>query len=289
MLPTRLNPTQTRQTHMMPATDTPSLKHGLTDSHCHLNRLNLDKHHGDLSGVIDAMKTAGVNRAMAIMCAFAEYDEIYQIISRYCDEQLSLGMSVGVHPCEDMDELKAATVERLVALATPAHVWAIGETGLDYYWSQQNIQAQKDSLARHVHASQQLKKPLIVHTREAKQDTIDVLAAEKAEHGIIHCFTEDWATAKQALDLGFYISFSGIISFKNAQNLRDAMRQVPKDRLLIETDSPYLAPVPMRGKPNEPAYVAHVAACVADELAMSVEAVAQLTTKNFDNLLAQYL
>lgn len=259
-----------------------------TDSHCHLNRLDLSKYDGKLDGAIAAMKEANVSRAMAIMCDFAEYDEIYDIITTHGDDKLNLGMSVGIHPCEDLAVLKSATTERLVDMASKDHVWAIGETGLDYYWSDENKQEQQASLARHIHASQSLKKPLIIHTREAKHDTIDILKAEKAEHGIIHCFTEDWDTAKKALDLGFYISFSGIVSFKNAQSLRDAAVKVPKDRLLIETDSPYLAPVPKRGKSNEPAYVPYVAACLADLFDMSQEQVAQLTTKNFEDLLAQY-
>lgn len=259
-----------------------------TDSHCHLNCLNLEKYEGHLSGAIQSMKAAHVSRAMAIMCDFAEYDEILGIVRQYGDETLTLGMSVGIHPCEELSVLNAASVGRLVELAGIDEVWAIGETGLDYYWSQENIQAQKDSLARHVQASQQLKKPLIIHTREAKHDTLDVLTAQQAEHGIIHCFTEDWETAKRALDMGFYISFSGIVSFKNAQPLRDVAKKVPKDRLLIETDSPYLAPVPKRGKPNEPAFVPYVADCLAELLQMDVEALAQLTTKNFENLLAQY-
>ncbi|AWT49632.1 TatD family deoxyribonuclease [Psychrobacter sp. YP14] len=258
-----------------------------TDSHCHLNRLDLTPHDGKLEGVITAMKQANVSRAMAIMCDFAEYDEIYDIITQFGDEQLNLGMSVGIHPCEDLEVLQAATVERLVQMAAPDHVWAIGETGLDYYWSDENKKEQQASLARHIAASQQLKKPLVVHTREAKHDTLDILKAEKAEHGIIHCFTEDWETAKKALDLGFYISFSGIVSFKNAQSLRDAALKVPKDRLLIETDSPYLAPVPKRGKSNEPAYVPYVATCLGDLFGISAEEVGALTTKNFEDLLAQ--
>ncbi len=259
-----------------------------TDTHCHLNRLNLDKYNGDMSGAIHAMKKAKVNRAMAIMCDFAEYNDIYDIIHKFTDDQLKLGMSVGIHPCEDLAVLKAATIEKLTSMAAKDFVWAIGETGLDYYWSDQNIVEQKQSFVRHIHASKKVKKPIIVHTRSAKKDTIDILQAEQAEHGIIHCFTEDWDMAKQALDLGFYISFAGIVSFKNAQSLREVALKVPKDRLLIETDSPYLAPVPMRGKPNEPAFVAYVAECLAELFDMKVEVVAKLTAKNFDNLLAQY-
>lgn len=259
-----------------------------TDSHCHLNRLDLTKYDGQLSGAIAAMKEANVTRAMAIMCDFAEYDEIANIISTYSDETLNLGMSVGIHPCEDMSILQSATVERLVKTASNEQVWAIGETGLDYHWSTENKHEQQASLARHIQASQHLKKPLVIHTREAKEDTIDILKAEHAEHGIIHCFTEDWETAKQALDLGFYISFSGIVSFKSAQIIRDAAQKVPKDRILIETDSPYLAPVPKRGKSNEPAFVPYVASCLADLYGCSTEEIGALTAKNFENLLAQY-
>ena len=260
-----------------------------TDTHCHLNRLDLTRHDGQLAGAIAAMKEANVTRAMAIMCDFAEYDEIAEIVHTYSDETLNLGMSVGIHPCEDIDVLKSATVERLIAMASHDHIWAIGETGLDYYWSTDNKIEQQASLARHIHASQQLKKPLVVHMRDAKDDTIDILKAEGAEHGIIHCFTEDWETAKKALDLGFYISFSGIVSFKTALIIKDAAQKMPKDRLLIETDSPYLAPVPKRGRPNEPAYVPYVASCLADMYGMDVEEVGALTAKNFENLLAQYL
>lgn len=259
-----------------------------TDSHCHLNRLNLEKYDGQLEGAIKAMKAANVTRAMAIMCDFAEYDEIAEIVRTYSDEALNLGMSVGIHPCEDSAVLQSATVERLLATASPDKVWAIGETGLDYYWSTDNAKEQRDSFARHIYASQQLKKPLVVHMREAKKDTLDILKAEGAEHGIIHCFTEDWDTAKRALDLGFYISFSGIVSFNSAKMIQDAAQKMPKDRLLIETDSPYLAPVPKRGRPNEPAYVPYVARYLAQMYDCSSEEVGALTTKNFENLLAQY-
>ncbi len=259
-----------------------------TDSHCHLNRLDLSRHDGKLSGAIAAMKDANVTRAMAIMCDFAEFDDIRAIVNEFSDDTLNLGMSVGIHPCEDLVVLKSATVERLVETASDDKVWAIGETGLDYYWSTENKAEQQASLSRHIYVSQALKKPLIVHTREAKHDTLDILKAENAEHGIIHCFTEDWETAKRALDLGFYISFSGIVSFKSAQTIREAALKVPKDRILIETDSPYLAPVPKRGKPNEPAFVPFVASCLADMFGMSSEDVGKLTAKNFENLLAQY-
>lgn len=259
-----------------------------TDTHCHLNRLDLTKYDGELSGAISAMKEANVTRAMAIMCDFAEHDDIANIVNNYSDETLNLGMSVGIHPCEDIGVLQSATVERLLAMASHDKVWAIGETGLDYYWSTENKLEQQASLTRHIHASQQLKKPLVVHMRDAKEDTLDILKSEGAEHGIIHCFSEDWETAKRALDLGFYISFSGIVSFKSAQTIQEAARHMPRDRILIETDSPYLAPVPKRGRPNEPAYVPYVASYLANIYSCSSNDVGTLTAKNFENLLAQY-
>lgn len=258
-----------------------------TDSHAHLNRLDLEKHHSDITTALQTAKDAGVHRIMAIMCDFDEYDEIYRIISTQIDG-LTLGMSVGVHPCEDLGVLQSATVEHLCEIANQSHVWAIGETGLDYYWSQDNVNAQKISLANHIHASQTLKKPIIVHTRDAKHDTLDILTAEKAEHGIIHCFTEDYTTAKKALDLGFYISLSGIVTFKNATDLQDVARKLPLDRLLIETDSPYLAPVPKRGKSNEPAFVPYVAQFLGDLYGISADKLGEMTSQNFDNLLKQY-
>lgn len=258
-----------------------------TDTHAHLNRLQLDNYQGNIEQALQTAKNANVSRIMAIMCDFEEYDDIYRIISHQIDG-LTLGMSVGIHPCEDLAVLKSATVELLTEMANQPHVWAIGETGLDYYWSQENINEQKQSLARHIYASQALKKPIIIHTREAKHDTIDILKAEKAEHGIIHCFTEDYETAKKALDLGFYISFSGIVTFKNATELQEVAKKMPKDRILIETDSPYLAPVPKRGKSNEPAFVPYVGEFLSKLLNIEVHDFAQLTNQNFDNLLSQY-
>lgn len=258
-----------------------------TDSHCHLNRLDLAEFDGDIRNALIQAKQVNVHRMMAIMCDLDEYDEIYQIISHEIDD-LTLGMSVGVHPCEDIRSLENASVETLVKMADQPHVWAIGETGLDYYWSQDNRTAQQKSLARHIHASQQLKKPLVVHTREAKHDTLDILTAEQAEHGIIHCFTEDYTTAKRALDLGFYISFSGIVTFKNAKDLQDVAQKVPLDRLLIETDSPYLAPVPKRGKSNHPAYVPYVAQFLAELRGLPLDDFASQVDGNFERLLAQY-
>lgn len=250
------------------------------DSHCHLTMIDLAPYAGEISGAIDAAKAAGVQRMMSISVALDDHLLLSKIAAQF-DE---VGYSVGVHPCEDAEMMQRATVDTLVALAQSDKVWAIGETGLDYYHSEEWITEQKACFARHIHASKIVKKPLVVHTRSAKQDTIDILRAEQATHGILHCFTEDWATAKAALDLGFYISFSGILSFKNAQDLRDVAKQVPLDRVLIETDSPYLAPVPYRGKSNEPKYVPYVAQTLAQVYDRSVEEIAQITTENFDRI-----
>lgn len=244
-----------------------------TDTHCHLNRLKLEKYDGDVNKALQAARDVNVKRFMAIMCFLDEHEEIRTIV----DANDDVGMSVGVHPCEQPEVMAQATVEKLVELGSDNKVWAIGETGLDYYYSEEFAEAQKESLARHIVASQQLKKPLVIHTRNARKDTIDVLSANNANHGIIHCFTEDWSTAKACLDMGFYISLSGIISFKNAQELRDVAEKIPMDRILIETDSPYLAPMPHRGKPNQPLYIPHVAEALANIKNISVEEVALLS------------
>lgn len=258
-----------------------------TDTHAHLNRLDLDKHGGDIRAALQAAKDANVNRIMAIMCDFDEYEPIREIIQTDIGG-LRLGMSAGIHPCQAVETLRSVTAERLIGLATPDEVWAIGETGLDYYWSQDFVREQQHSFAAHIHASQALKKPIVVHTRDARHDTMDILKAEKAEHGIIHCFTEDYATAKKALDLGFYISLSGIVTFKNATELQEVAKKLPRDRILIETDSPYLAPVPKRGKPNEPAFVPYVADFLANLYDVPLREFAAQTTANFDALRQQY-
>lgn len=251
-----------------------------TDSHCHLNRLDLSSHAESLDNALDAARLVGVNRFLAVSVDLDDHPTLLAIAQRHAD----VGISVGVHPCEDPSMMARASVETLCLLGADPHVWAIGETGLDYHYSREHAQAQRECMARHIAAGQQLGKPVIVHTREARADTLAILREQQARHGILHCFTEDWPTAEAALALGYYISFSGIISFKNAADLRDVARRVPLDRLLIETDSPYLAPLPYRGKANQPAYLPHVAVVLADLHAMSVEQLADITTQNFDRL-----
>ncbi len=243
--------------------------------------LDLEAYAGDLNLALAAAREAGVSRFMGISVDLDDHDKLAQIAAKHDD----VGYSVGIHPCEDPDVMAKATVEYLVERARTEKVWAIGETGLDYFHSQDFIAEQKECFVRHIQASKIVKKPVVVHTRSAKHDTVDLIRAEQSTHGILHCFTEDWDTAKAVLDMGYYISFSGIVSFKNAQDLRDVAKQVPLDRVLIETDSPYLAPVPYRGKTNEPKYVPYVAKALSDVYDKPLEEIALITTRNFENLL----
>lgn len=252
-----------------------------TDTHCHLNLLDLTAYQGDLDQALTAARQANVTKFMAISVNLDDYIELSAIAKKHDD----VGYSVGVHPCEDEVVMQRATVEKLVELGRAQKVWALGETGLDYYHSTELVEAQKACFARHIQASHILKKPVVVHTRSAKKDTLDIIKSENSHHGILHCFTEDLDTAKAVLDNGYYISFSGIISFKNAHDLREVARYVPLDRLLIETDSPYLAPVPYRGKTNEPKYVPYVAQALADLYGCPIEEIARITSQNFENLL----
>jgi TatD DNase family protein len=192
--------------------------------------------------------------------------------------------SVGIHP--NAREDAEPTVEQLVKLAAASKVVAVGETGLDYFRSEGDLKWQRERLRVHIAAAKECRKPLIIHTRQAKQDTLRILKEEGASEvgGVLHCFTEDWEMAKEGLDLGFYISFSGIVTFRNALALQKVATQVPADRLLIETDSPYLAPVPHRGKPNRPAYVGYIAQCIAELRKVSVAHIEDLTAENFFSL-----
>lgn len=264
-----------------------------TDSHCHLTYLKLD----NLDFVCDCKsspkqqflefaKSQKVTRMMAIMCQFDEYDDIKSWVD-LSDDTLSIGMSIGLHPCQDKETLKALTAQKLLDFDNP-FVWAFGETGLDYHWDDSKKAAQKHSFAAHIHAGQATKKPIVVHTRSAYHDTLDILRAEKCEHGIIHCFTEDYAFAKAALDMGLYISFSGIVSFNKSTELQDVAKKLPLDRILIETDSPYLAPIPKRGRDNLPAYVPYVAQALAKLHNKTADEIGLITSANFDHLLRQY-
>ncbi|MBS0356970.1 MAG: TatD family hydrolase [Proteobacteria bacterium] len=249
----------------------------LVDSHCHIDFPDLIE---DEAGVLARMADNGVTHALCVSVKLETLPGILALAERHAN----VFASVGVHPdnadCEEPDE------ERLLALATHPKVVAIGETGLDYYWHKDAPEWQRVRFRTHIRAARRSAKPLIIHTRDSAADTIRLMREEDAgaAGGVMHCFTETREVAEQALDLGFHISFSGIVSFKNAEALRDVARYVPADRLLVETDSPYLAPMPYRGKTNQPAYVRHVAEAVAKARGESLEQIAELTTRNFFRL-----
>ncbi|WP_339337786.1 TatD family hydrolase [uncultured Oceanicoccus sp.] len=250
------------------------------DSHCHLDRLDLTPYEGDLSAAIEAARACGVERMLCIGVDMNNAQTVIDIAAGY----EGINASVGVHPMDVNDQL--VDIDDLRALALAPEVIAIGETGLDYYYSQDSVEIQRESFALHLRLSSELKKPVIVHTRDAREDTIASIRqhGDSSVAGVLHCFTESWDMASQALDENYYISFSGIVTFKNAAALREVARKVPLDRMLIETDSPYLAPVPYRGKKNEPKYVVEVAKCIAELRGVSVAEVAEITTANFDKL-----
>lgn len=250
----------------------------LVDSHCHLHKLNLTKDADDVSQVINRAKQNGVGYILNVSVHLPEFSIILQMAENYND----IGVSVGVHP----NESEEANLETLVKLGQHDKVIAIGETGLDYFRSTGDLTWQQERFRRHIQAAKMLKKPIIVHTRQAKVDTIKIMQEEKAQEvcGVMHCFTEDWEMAKKALDMGFYISFSGIVTFKNATDIQTVAKQLPLDRVLIETDAPYLAPEPYRGKPNEPAFVRYTAEYLAQLRQISFDDFAQQTTENFFNL-----
>ncbi len=247
------------------------------DSHCHLDCIDLDEFGNDYDLLIKRCLDAGVEHMLCVSIDMDKYPHMLEQTQHY--PQISV--SVGVHPMAD----KSASVsaDQLKQLAANDKVVAIGETGLDYYYEQGDAQWQQDRFRTHVQCAVDINKPVIIHTRDASQDTLDILNQENAAHcgGVMHCFTETMEFAEKALELGFMISFSGIITFQNADALREVARQVPDENLLIETDSPYLAPVPHRGKQNYPAYVRHVADKLAEIRQTTIEHIAQVSRENF--------
>lgn len=246
----------------------------LIDSHCHLDYEVLSSR---LPEVLAAMEVQGVAGGMTIGVTLEEAPQVLAIAQTYPH----IFASVGVHP--EYADHQEPDVETLCALADHPKVLAIGETGLDYHWHKDRPEWQRERFRVHIRAARALKKPLVIHTREASEDTLTILKEEGAAEvgGILHCFTESLAVAEAGMALGFYISLSGIVSFKNATQVHEVARSIPLDRMLVETDAPYLAPVPYRGKPNEPAYVKHVAEAIADLRQISLEAVAAATSTNF--------
>jgi TatD DNase family protein len=251
----------------------------LVDSHCHLDFPELAAR---LPEVLQHMRHEGVGQALCVSVTLEDWPRVIAL----AEQHPHLHASVGVHP--DYQEGKDPTTEELVALAAHPRVVAIGETGLDYYRLKGDLEWQRERFRNHIRAARDCGKPLIIHTREAAADTLRIMREEDAGEagGVMHCFTESLAVAEAAIELGFHISFSGIVTFKNAAALKEVARTIPLECMLIETDSPYLAPVPHRGKTNEPAYVRHVAEEIARLRGIDLDSVARATTENYFKLFA---
>lgn len=252
------------------------------DSHCHLDRLDLTPFNGQLSHALAAAKRNGVTHFLCVSIDLESWPIMYHQVM----DHPQVAISVGVHPSASQSHFPS--VAELTELAKDPRVIAIGETGLDYFHGKkkQDRERQETSFRTHIAAAKQVNKPLIIHTREAQEATLRILREENADEvgGVFHCFSEDWRTAERALALNFYLSFSGIVTFRNAHQVKEVARQAPADRILIETDSPYLAPVPYRGKSNQPAWVRHVAECIAELRNEPLHHVAETTSANFFNL-----
>lgn len=249
----------------------------LVDSHCHLDFPDLASR---LPELLQRMEESAVGLAVCIGVNLEDFPRVLAL----AEAHPQLWATVGVHP--EYTDVREPDENELLALANHPKVIAIGETGLDYYWQKDKPEWQRARFRTHIRAARRCGKPLVVHTRESAEDTLNVLAEEGADAvgGVMHCFTENWEVARRALDLGFYISFSGIVTFKNAAIVKDVAQKCPLDRILVETDSPYLAPMPYRGKQNQPAYVRHVAEEIARLRDISLEDVTAATTENFFTL-----
>ena len=247
------------------------------DSHCHINFPELNE---KIDQVLDNMKNHNISHALCVSVTLDKIDEILSLANKYSN----IYASVGVHP--DYEDIEEPDISKLFHYSKEKKIVAIGETGLDYFRLKGDLSWQRERFRTHIRAAIKSSLPLIIHTRNAQEDTIKIMREESAHSatGVMHCFTESYQMAKQAVDLGFYISFSGIITFKNAESLRETVKKLPIENILIETDSPYLAPVPNRGKLNEPANVRYVAEKIAELKGMSIEEVAEITTNNFFRL-----
>ena len=247
------------------------------DSHCHLDKLNIESN--SLQQQLAFARQRGVTHFLCVAVSVDSFDHMYSLVQHYPD----VSVSCGVHP---LHQDEACHIDKLREKASLPAVVAVGETGLDYYYSEDTKAIQQSSFIDHIVVANEVEKPLIIHTRNAQTDTIAILKNYKADNtgGVFHCFTEDQTMANHALDLGLYISISGSVTFGSAATLREVVKRVPLERLLIETDSPWLAPVPHRGKPNQPAYVVEVAEYIAQLKGVSVEALAHQTSMNFFNL-----
>ena len=252
----------------------------LVDSHCHLNFEQLSS---QLDDVVERAREVGVGHMLTIGTKLREFEGVRAIAEKYDD----IHCSVGVHPHEAESEADDVTTAKLIDLASHPKVVGIGETGLDYFYEHAPRDLQEKSFRLHIAAARETGLPLIVHTRNADSDTVNILHEEYGKGpftGVIHCFSSGWEVAEKSMEIGFYISISGIVTFKAAEELRDHVRKIPVEKLLVETDSPYLAPVPKRGKTNEPSFVAHTAAKVAELKGLDADQLAAITTDNFFNL-----
>lgn len=251
----------------------------LVDSHCHLNHIDLSEFNHDMDVLMQRARDEGVRHMLCVCTELSDLPAMHQLAAQYKD----VSISVGIHPNTEMPE--ELNVAGLTELASHPACIAIGETGLDYYRTETEDarERQRSRFRTHIDVARTLSKPLIIHTRQAADDTLLLMAEEKAKDigGVMHCFSESWEVACRALDLNFYISLSGIVTFKNAVALQELAKKIPMDRLLIETDAPYLAPVPFRGKQNHPALVKHVAIALSELRQMDVDALAEQTTENF--------
>ncbi len=249
----------------------------LVDSHCHLNFPELL---ANLPAIKQSMQDNEVGHALCISVTLPDFPQVLAL----AENNDNFYASVGVHP--DYENIEEPSVEGLLALANHPKVVAIGETGLDYFRLTGDLEWQRTRFRTHIRAAIACGKPLVIHTRSAAEDTLRIMREENAQlvGGVMHCFTENLDVAMQAIALGFYISFSGIVTFKNAQSIKDVARQVPLNRMLVETDSPYLAPIPYRGKTNQPSYVKHVAEEIAQLRSISFEEISAVTTANFFRL-----
>ena len=248
------------------------------DSHCHLDFPELE---ADRANVLALMRSNAVTHALTISTTLNTFPAVRAV----AEANANIWCSAGVHPDEQVDDHEAS-LEELLAMADHPKVVAIGETGLDYYRLPEPLDWQRERFRVHIRAAKQSGKPLVIHTRNSHADTLRIMREEGAAEvgGVMHCFTETQDVADAAITMNFYISFSGIVTFKNAKDLKQVAKNIPLDRMLIETDSPYLAPAPFRGKMNQPGYVKHVAEHIAALRGISVEEVAEATTRNFFSL-----
>jgi len=250
------------------------------DSHCHLDRIDLSDFEDDFEQLLSAIESEGVSRMVCIGVTLESFDSMYQRIAS-CQQVFC---TAGVHP--DYEDVIEPGIDQLCKLAELDKVVAIGETGLDYFHQSGDLDWQRERFVTHIQAARECGLPLVIHTRDARADTLDLLRRHDAQKvgGVLHCFTEDWEMARAAIELGFYISISGIVTFHQAQNVRDMAQQIPLERLLIETDAPWLSPAPFRGKPNHPGRVKLVAEKLAEIRGESLDTIASATFANANRL-----